>query len=144
MLRDLLELTHTITRLAISPETINPWSLSQAQQEQGKILAQHLSIADLTRAWQILLKGLEEAQQAPITQQAVEMVIIRLAYAASLPPPTEIIRQWYTNKDHDSQSSSVASNPSVQKPVSIPKPTNHAQPLVPALLYLMKIKIVTR
>ncbi len=40
----------------------------------------------LTRAWQMLLKGLGEARQARRRpSQAAEMVLVRLAYAAELP-----------------------------------------------------------
>ena len=46
----------------------------------------------LARAWQMLLKGLEEVGRAPNPSAAAEMVLIRLAYTADLPPPDEIIR----------------------------------------------------
>ena len=39
----------------------------------------------LARAWQMLLKGLEEVQTAPSPMQAAEMVLVRLAYVADLP-----------------------------------------------------------
>ena len=54
------------------------------------------------------------------------------ALQISLPPPTEIIRQWYTNKDHDSQVPSVVSNPSVKTPITIPKSVTSTYPLVHA------------
>ena len=41
----------------------------------------------LARAWQMLLKGLEEVQTAPAPAQAAEMVLVRLAYVADLPVP---------------------------------------------------------
>jgi DNA polymerase-3 subunit gamma/tau len=47
----------------------------------------------LTRAWQMLLKGIEEVQAAPMPAQAAEMVLIRLAYVADLPVPAELVRQ---------------------------------------------------
>ena len=46
----------------------------------------------LSRAWQMLLKGLEETARAPNPVAAAEMVLIRLAYMADLPSPDEIIR----------------------------------------------------
>ncbi len=49
-------------------------------------------MAILSRAWQMLLKGLEEAANAPNPAAAAEMVLIRLAYTADLPPPDEIIK----------------------------------------------------
>jgi len=46
----------------------------------------------LSRAWQMLLKGLEEVGKAPDPVAAAEMVLIRMAYTADLPSPDEIIK----------------------------------------------------
>jgi DNA polymerase-3 subunit gamma/tau len=46
----------------------------------------------LARAWQMLLKGLEEVQTAPDPAQAAQMVLIRLAYVADLPVPADLVR----------------------------------------------------
>jgi DNA polymerase-3 subunit gamma/tau len=45
----------------------------------------------LTRTWQILFKGYDEVARAGNAMQAAEMVLIRLAYAADLPTPDELI-----------------------------------------------------
>jgi DNA polymerase-3 subunit gamma/tau len=46
----------------------------------------------LSRAWQMLLKGLEEVAAAGRPLAAAEMIIVRIAYAADLPTPDEAIR----------------------------------------------------
>ena len=46
----------------------------------------------LSRAWQMLLKGIEETGRAPNPLAAAEMVLIRLAYTADLPTPDDLIR----------------------------------------------------
>jgi len=51
-----------------------------------------LSAATLSRAWSMLLKGLDEARRAPNPAEAVEMLLIRLAYAADLPGPEEALK----------------------------------------------------
>ena len=51
-----------------------------------------LSAATLSRAWQMLLKGLDEARRAPNPAEAVDMLLIRLAYAADLPGPEEALK----------------------------------------------------
>lgn len=56
-------------------------------------------MAGLTRAWQILLKGLGETRSAPVPIQAAEMTLVRLAYAASLPTPAEAIKAWKAEAD---------------------------------------------
>jgi DNA polymerase-3 subunit gamma/tau len=43
--------------------------------------------------WQLLLKGLEEVQVAPVPLQAAEMALLRLCHAAELPDPGALIRQ---------------------------------------------------
>ena len=47
----------------------------------------------LARNWQMLLKGLEDVRQAPSALLAAEMVLVRIAYVAELPPPAELARQ---------------------------------------------------
>jgi DNA polymerase-3 subunit gamma/tau len=46
----------------------------------------------LARAWQMLLKGVEEVQTAPSAKQAAEMLLVRLAFVADLPVPAELVR----------------------------------------------------
>jgi DNA polymerase-3 subunit gamma/tau len=46
----------------------------------------------LSRAWQMLLKGTAEVQAAAKPLAAAEMVLVRIAYAADLPTPDEVIR----------------------------------------------------
>ncbi|HYG91900.1 MAG TPA: DNA polymerase III subunit gamma/tau [Azospirillum sp.] len=93
ILQDLLDLVHSLTRLKVIPENANDPSMPEAERTRGGALSGKLSMPALTRAWQILLKGLGEVQAAPIPQQALEMVIVRLSYAADLPTPGEMIRQ---------------------------------------------------
>ena len=54
-------------------------------------MAVKLSIPDLTKAWQILLKGHGEVQYSSVPLEAAEMVLVRLAHAADLPNPAELI-----------------------------------------------------
>ncbi len=44
-----------------------------------------LSVPVLTRAWQLLLKGLQEIKQSPLPQAALEMVVIRFCYIQDVP-----------------------------------------------------------
>jgi DNA polymerase III subunit gamma/tau len=46
----------------------------------------------LARAWQMLLKGIAEVEASGRPLAAAEMVLVRLAYAADLPTPDEVIR----------------------------------------------------
>jgi DNA polymerase-3 subunit gamma/tau len=59
---------------------------------RGVEFAGKLGMAALTRAWQMLLKGLPETSVAPNPEQAAEMVLIRLAHGLDLPPADELLR----------------------------------------------------
>jgi DNA polymerase-3 subunit gamma/tau len=96
VLRDLLDLTHFLTRAKVVPEVLGDATTPEAERARGGALAGRLSVPLLTRAWQLLLKGLNEVMAAPVPHQAAEMVIIRLAYAADLPTPADLVRQFQT------------------------------------------------
>ncbi len=91
-LQDMLELTHWLTRLKVSPKAAEGVEVPETERVRGKEMAEQLPMAALTRAWQMLLKGIQEATQAPSPLQATEMVLVRLAYAADLPTPAEAIK----------------------------------------------------
>jgi DNA polymerase-3 subunit gamma/tau len=55
-------------------------------------LAEKLTPSQLSRLWQMLLKSVEEAGRAPDPIAAVEMAMVRLCAAQSLPPPEEAAR----------------------------------------------------
>lgn len=93
MLQDMLDLTHWLTRVKLSPDAANDPGVSQIERERGKEIAAKLAMPQLTRAWQMLLKGLEETRMAPSPIQAAEMILIRLAYAAEMPPPGDLIKK---------------------------------------------------
>ena len=90
---DLADFVHFVTRLKLVPEAADDPSASPEERVRGKIFAKTLSMAVLTRAWQLLLKGLQEVKDSPRPLAAADMVLVRLAYAADLPPPDEVLRR---------------------------------------------------
>lgn len=93
VLQDLLELTHYLTKVKVSPDMARDQALPEAERVRGAALAKSLSVPVLTRTWQMLTKGISEVQQAFSPQQALEMVLIRLLFAAELPTPGDLIKQ---------------------------------------------------
>ena len=93
VLQDLTELVHALTRRKIAPAADTAAAVSEGEARRASEMAERLSVPVLTRAWQLLLKGLSEVQAAPIALSAVEMVLVRLAYASTLPPPGELIKR---------------------------------------------------
>jgi len=93
VLRDLLDLTNWLTRLKLLGDAVQDGSVSDTQMTRGRDMVTALHMNTLSRAWQILLKGLNEAQTAPRPFAATEMVLVRFCYAANLPAPDVLIRQ---------------------------------------------------
>jgi DNA polymerase III subunit gamma/tau len=92
VLGDLAEFTHFVTRVKIVPALADDVSLTEAERTRGRGFAAKLSMRVLARTWQMLLKGLEEVAAAGRPLAAAEMVLVRIAYAADLPTPDEVIR----------------------------------------------------
>src|SRR5690606_25375486 len=93
VLQDLLEISHWLTRIKVAPEAASGFGVAQQDVVRGRELAAALSMPVLARAWQMLLRGLEDVRLAPSPLLAAEMVLVRLAYAADLPPPAELVRR---------------------------------------------------
>jgi DNA polymerase-3 subunit gamma/tau len=92
ILADLAEAVHTTTRAKTLGTGAAGEGLSSEERTRAAALGGRLSVPILARAWQMLLKGLEEVADAPSPAAAAEMVLIRLAYTADLPAPDEIMR----------------------------------------------------
>jgi DNA polymerase-3 subunit gamma/tau len=92
ILSDLAAFSHIVTRLKLIPEAAKDPALSEIERTRGLDYAQKLSVRTLSRAWQILLKGIPEVQSSNRPIAAAEMVVVRLAYAADLPTPDEALR----------------------------------------------------
>jgi DNA polymerase-3 subunit gamma/tau len=91
ILRDLLDIGHEAARAqALGGEARLIGGADWTARVRG--LAEKLSPAQLSRLWQMLLKAFEEAGKAPDPIAAVEMAMVRLCAAQSLPPPEDAAR----------------------------------------------------
>ena len=90
---DLMDLTHWLTQIKITPDILNDDILSETEKEAGKKLSDNLSVSTLSRTWQMLLKGFSEVKFSESPIKALEMLLIRIAYASDLPSPLELAVQ---------------------------------------------------
>ena len=93
LLREVAEICHTVSVLKVAPAHADNPTIPQAEREKAKQLAEAMPVRTLSRAWQLLLKGLDETARAPSALAAAEMVIIRMTHVADLPAPEELIRR---------------------------------------------------
>jgi DNA polymerase-3 subunit gamma/tau len=99
VMQDLLEITHFLTRLKVAPAAQGFFDGASGEAKRAAELAAKLQISSLTRAWQMLLKGLFEVREAVRPISACEMALIRLAYAAELPPTDRLVKDLMDGKD---------------------------------------------
>jgi DNA polymerase-3 subunit gamma/tau len=92
VLTDLAEFTHFVTRVKIVPAVADDPALIEIERTRGRAFAEKLSMRVLSRTWQMLLKGIAEVGEAGRPLAAAEMVLVRIAYAADLPTPDEVVR----------------------------------------------------
>ncbi|MBE6463200.1 MAG: DNA polymerase III subunit gamma/tau [Alphaproteobacteria bacterium] len=109
ILQDLINITHDMAKIKIVPQLINSTSLSEVEKNTFKALSQTSSLAILSKIWQMLIKGIGELNLAPSSVEALEMILLRVAYSASLPTPYEILNEVKKN------SNIIASNTSYSK-----------------------------
>jgi len=121
IISDLASLVHWVTRLKLIKEASFDATMSQAEVTQGTELAENLGLAVLSRAWQMLLKGISEVNNAPNALAAADMILVRLAYAADLPTPEDIIKKL---KNEETASTATAQT---DAPVSAAPPAPVSQ-----------------
>jgi DNA polymerase-3 subunit gamma/tau len=126
VMQDLLETTHFLTRTKVAPDAEGFFDGSSSEGRRAAEMAGKLPVAALTRAWQMLLKGLIEVRDATRPVAACEMALIRLAHAADLPPTDRLVRELLDNSnpplEGGSKSASVAPQISGRGPVSSSSP----------------------
>jgi len=99
LLIELAEFCHFVTRLKIAPAALEDPAISEQERRRGAELAQGLGLGPLTRAWQVLLKGVEDIKDSPRPLASAEMAVIRLAYASELPSPEDALRRLAGNPE---------------------------------------------
>ena len=90
ILTDAADAVHALSRLKAIPKLYPP-DFSSEDRARADKLSSDLAVPRLATAWQMLLKGLDEAARAPRPFAAVEMLVIRMCYTAQLPSPADII-----------------------------------------------------
>jgi DNA polymerase-3 subunit gamma/tau len=97
VLSDLAEFVNFVTRVKIVPATADNVAFGETERLRARDFASKLSMRVLSRMWQMLLKGISEAQAATLPAAAAEMVLVRIAYVADMPTPDEAIRMLEQN-----------------------------------------------
>jgi DNA polymerase-3 subunit gamma/tau len=115
VMQDLLEVTHFLTRVKVAPGAEGFFDGGSSEATRSVEMAGKLSVPSLSRAWQMLLKGLIEVRDAANPLPAAEMALIRLAYAADLPPTEKLVRGVLEQQAQGTPQSAVPSGGSAPR-----------------------------
>jgi DNA polymerase III subunit gamma/tau len=97
VLSDLAEFVNFVTRVKVVPAIADNVAFGETERTRAREFASKLSMRVLSRMFQMLLKGITEAQGATRPAAAAEMVLVRIAYVADMPTPDEAIRMIEQN-----------------------------------------------
>ena len=86
IIRDLLDICHEVSRAKVLGEEAD-FDAAPDQITRLHELAANLSMGQITRLWQMLLKSHDDVRMAPDPLAACEMALLRMAVAGDLPPP---------------------------------------------------------
>jgi DNA polymerase-3 subunit gamma/tau len=131
LLSDLLDITHYLTRIVVAPALLSNLNYSPAEQALAKDMAATLNVPALTRAWQILTKGAEEMRHAAFAPATLEMILVRLGYASTLPTPAELVRSIQSDNNLSPRERSTSpreSGEGIARASFSPYPNTAAQP----------------
>ena len=105
IIQDLLELVHALSMLKAletSPKAddiiARQTTLPHSGRDQSKAMAHALELSTLNRCWQILSRAVPEVMNAENPKQALDMVVLRVMYGASLPDPAKMLKRLQQNK----------------------------------------------
>ncbi len=129
IIADLGEFVHVVTRLKLVPDAEKDPGLSETERQRGLAFSKTIPIRALSMAWQILLKGLQEVQAAARPKVAAEMVLVRLAYAADMPNPADLVRDMRSGAMSSAMSSAMPSGASAMPAGAPSAPQASAAPV---------------
>ncbi len=99
ILQDLINITHDIAKVKIAPNFLNSTNFSELERNTFSNLSNECSLAILSKIWQMLIKGVSELNLAPSSLEALEMILLRVAYSASLPTPYDLLNEVKKNSN---------------------------------------------
>ncbi len=86
VMRDMLDICHEVSRAKALGDAAE-FDAAPDQITRLKDLAADLSLGQITRLWQMLLKAHQDVTRAPAPLAAADMALLRMCVAAELPPP---------------------------------------------------------
>ncbi|MFC1659558.1 DNA polymerase III subunit gamma/tau [Pseudomonadota bacterium] len=98
LLHDLLDVNHQISLAKTIANYKSVVNLPHEQINRIVEISKNVSLGSLAKIWQMLLKGINEINYAPGQRVAMEMLLIRICHASTLPNVKDIVAKMNTGE----------------------------------------------
>lgn len=99
ILKDLQQIIHNLCLFSVSPKLLKEKAVTETEAKRSEAILENANLRSLSRLWQILVRGMEEAKISQNSYMVVEMLILKACYAAGLPTPEEIMNRLEGNEE---------------------------------------------
>lgn len=99
ILQDLLECLYRVACFRIMPKLAADDTIPEFERKAAEALAKGTDNMTALSLWKKMLKGYEDVRKAPFAQQALEMTLLRICFAASLPPLETWLKEHPAGED---------------------------------------------
>lgn len=94
VMQDMLECLYRVACIRVVPKIASDVTIPEFERKIAKAIASDVDGMRLLSMWKKMLKGFEDVKKAPYAGQALEMVVLRLCFAASIPS----LDEWLNSK----------------------------------------------
>ncbi|PPR79956.1 MAG: DNA polymerase III subunit tau [Alphaproteobacteria bacterium MarineAlpha2_Bin1] len=98
IIQELMHTCHWLTTYKITGNVEEDITIADKEKDELIKISNNISLANLTRIWQMLLKGLDDINKLSSNLASFEMLIIRITYASHLPDPASLIKSIQADK----------------------------------------------
>ena len=107
--QDFMDITHNLSKTLIDPSFTS--QLDESEAKAIDAIKPNVDNLRLARIWSMLLKGMDDIKSAFNANQALEMLIIRIAHLSSMPSPEDLIRKLKDKSDNAPKQNNTAIQP---------------------------------
>jgi DNA polymerase-3 subunit gamma/tau len=123
IMQDLLECVYRVACFKVTPKLASDVTIPEFERYIANSIASTVESMQILSLWKKMLKGFEDVKKAPYAVQAIEMVVMRLCYAAAIPSldewlnPSPVLSS--TNEIPAGYPNLLASEPSISNEISL-------------------------
>ncbi|MDR0631093.1 MAG: DNA polymerase III subunit gamma/tau [Holosporales bacterium] len=93
IMQDLLECVYRVACFKVTPKLAVDATIPEFERSIATSISSVVESMQILSLWKKLLKGFEDVKKAPYAVQAIEMVVLRLCFAAAIPS----LDEWISN-----------------------------------------------